>query len=147
LITRSWNPFPTTLRACNLPGHLHATMENVNMQVRTETLDNGVIRVNLDGRLDILGAQAIEVKFTALTTIPGAAILVDLSEVAFLASLGMRALLATAKGASMRGGRMVLYRPQPNVREVLDTSGLSSLIQVYDELREALDALHDISGR
>jgi|GWRWMinimDraft_16_1066024.scaffolds.fasta_scaffold29118_1 anti-anti-sigma factor len=115
------------------------------MQARTETLDNGVVLVSLNGRLDILGAQAIEVQFTALTAIPGGAILVDLSEVTFLASLGMRALLATAKGVGMRGGRLVLYKPQPNVREVLDTSGVSNLIQIHDELHEALDALLEIT--
>ncbi len=117
------------------------------MQVRTETLDNGIVRVCLNGRLDILGAQAIEVQFIALTAIPNGAILVDLSEVTFLASLGMRTLLATAKGASLRGGGLVLYRPQPRVREVLDTAGLSKLIQIHDELDAALDALREIAGR
>ncbi|HEX4880815.1 MAG TPA: STAS domain-containing protein [Porticoccaceae bacterium] len=117
------------------------------MQVRTETLDSGVVQVQLNGRLDILGAQAIEVRFTALTAISGGAILVDLSEVTFLASLGMRTLLATAKGVNARGGRLVLYKPQPNVREVLDTSGLSNLIPVQDDLHEALSILREITGR
>lgn len=116
------------------------------MQVRTETPDNGVVQVCLNGRLDILGAQAIEVQFTALTAISKAAILVDMSEVTFLASLGMRTLLATAKDASMKGGRLVLYRPQPQVREVLDTAGLSSLIPVHDELEAALEALLESAG-
>lgn len=116
------------------------------MQVRTETLDNGVVQVSLNGRLDILGAQAIEVQFTALTAISKSAILVDLSEVTFLASLGMRTLLTTAKGTSMRGGRLALYRPQPQVREVLDTAGLSALIPVHDELEAAFEALLENTG-
>ena len=116
------------------------------MQVRTETLDSGIIQVQLSGRLDILGAQAIEVQFTALTAIPKGAILVDLAEVTFLASLGMRTLLATAKGTSRRGGGLVLYRPQPLVREVLDTAGISNLIRVHDDLDEALAALREITA-
>lgn len=116
------------------------------MQVHTETLDSGIIRVQLNGRLDILGAQAVEVRFTALTAISRGAVLVDLSEVSFLASLGMRALLATAKGVGSRGGRLVLYRPQPQVREVLDTAGLSSLIPVHDDLQAALDILREITA-
>lgn len=116
------------------------------MQVHTETLGGGVIQVQLTGRLDILGAQAIEVRFTALTAISRGAVLVDLSEVTFLASLGMRTLLATARAVGAKGGGLVLFRPQPNVREVLDTSGVSNLIPVRDDLQEALNMLHKITA-
>ena len=36
------------------------------MQIDSETLDHGILKVNLSGRLDILGVQAIDMKFTAL---------------------------------------------------------------------------------
>lgn len=111
------------------------------MQIDSETLDHGIIKVNLSGRMDVLGVQAIDMKFTALTATQKASILVDMSEVSFLASLGMRTLLSSAKALSNRGGRMVLYKPQPKVLEVLETSGVSSLIPVYNNLEAAMDAL------
>jgi anti-anti-sigma factor len=107
------------------------------MQIDSETLDNGILKVNLSGRLDVLGAQAIDMKFTALTATQKAHVLVDMSEVSFLASLGMRTLLSSAKALSNRGGHMVLYKPQPNVLDVLETSGISSLIPVCNDLEEA----------
>ncbi|MGZ8183826.1 MAG: STAS domain-containing protein [Methylobacter sp.] len=111
------------------------------MQINSEILDNGIIKVYLSGRMDILGVQDIDMKFTALTATQKASVLVDMSEVSFLASLGMRTLISSAKALSGRGGFMVLHKPQDNVLDVLETSGVSSLIPVYDDFDQALDAL------
>ena len=111
------------------------------MQLESELLDHGIVKVNLAGRLDLAGAQAIDMKFTALTATRNAPFLVDLSDVSFLASLGMRTLLSSAKAVSMRGGLMVLYNPQPNVLEVLEASGVTSLIPTFHDLDEAIGAL------
>jgi anti-anti-sigma factor len=53
----------------------------------------------------------------------------------------MRTLLSCAKAASMRGGKMVLVNPQPLVKEVLDRSGVATLIPVYEDLESAREAL------
>ena len=111
------------------------------MQIDSETLDNGILKVNLSGRLDVLGAQDIDMKFTVLTATKQAFIIVDMSEVSFLASLGIRTLLTSAKALANRGGDMVLYKPQPNVLDVLETSGVSSLITIHNDLEEAKSAL------
>lgn len=112
------------------------------MQLDSETIDNGIVKINLAGRLDLLGAQAIDMKFTALTATRNAPFLVDISEVSFLASLGMRTLLSSAKAVSMRGGIMVLYNPQPNVLEVLEASGVTTLIPTFHDFQEAMNTLN-----
>ena len=61
----------------------------------------------------------------------------DMSKVSFLASIGMRTLLSCAKAASARGGKMVLFNPQPMVKDVLETSGVASLIPMTDDLAAA----------
>ena len=112
------------------------------MQLESELLDDHILKISLDGRLDIEGTQAIDMKFTALTATKKAAVLVDLSQVAFLASIGMRTLLSCAKANAARGGKMVLFNPQPMVKDVLETSGVTSLIPVYDDLEAAKESLH-----
>ncbi len=111
------------------------------MEITHETLENGIFRVYLSGRMDVLGAQAIDLKFTALTATKKAFILVDMSDVSFLASLGMRTLIFSAKALASRGGSMVLFNPHANVLDVLETSGVSSLIQIHHDLDLAIDAL------
>jgi anti-sigma B factor antagonist len=117
------------------------------MQIEIEQLDNGIRKVRLIGRLDMLGVQAIDMRFTALTATQAGLVLVDLSQLSFLASLGMRTLISSAKALSQRGGRMVIVDPQPNVREVMQVSGLSSLIPVYPNVGEGIQALVDFKSK
>jgi anti-anti-sigma factor len=116
------------------------------MQLESELLDDQILKIALDGRLDVEGAQAIDMQFTALTATKQAAILVDMTKVSFLASIGMRTLLSCAKAASKRGGKMVLLNPQPLVKEVLHRSGVASLIPIYEDLADARDALREVSS-
>ncbi|HAJ71492.1 MAG TPA: anti-sigma factor antagonist [Methylophilaceae bacterium] len=108
------------------------------MEIASENLENGVIRIVLTGRLDMQGAQEIDMKFTALAATKAAPVIVDMSGVSFMASLGLRTLLSSAKAVAKRGGKMVIYSPQPNVIEVLKVSGVSNLIPIKDDLPSAL---------
>lgn len=114
------------------------------MRLESELLDDHILKVMLDGRLDIEGTQQIDMQFTALTATKKAAVLVDMSNVSFLASIGIRTLLSSAKAVSARGGSMVLYQPQQMVRDVLDTSGVASLIPVLDDLDTAKARLAEV---
>jgi anti-anti-sigma factor len=110
------------------------------MDLTTEQLPNGIEKIALAGRLDTAGAQQIDLPFTRLTATRPALIVVDLSQVSFLASMGIRTLLASAKALG-RGGRMVLANPQPLVQEVLKVAGIDELIPVYADLASACSAL------
>jgi anti-anti-sigma factor len=113
------------------------------MRLESELLDDRILKIVLEGRLDVEGTQAIDMKFTALTATKASAILVDMTEVSFLASIGMRTLLSCAKAARNRGGKMVLLNPQPMVKAVLDRSGVATLIPVYEDSAAAMDALKE----
>ena len=62
---------------------------------------------------------------------------VDLSEVDFLASMGIRLLTLTAKSVASRGGKMVLLNPIPDVQSVLEITGIPAIIPVYSYLESA----------
>ena len=111
------------------------------MELMTEDLADGIQRIVLAGRMDSAGAQAIDLKFTALTTTRPARIVVDCSQMSFLASIGIRTLVSSAKALARRGGRMVLASPQPLVEEVLKLGGIDSLIPVYSDIEAALVGL------
>ena len=100
--------------------------------------------VGLSGRLDVTGTHEIDMPFTALIATKKAAILVDLSRVDFIASIGMRTLLSYTKALSKRGGKMLLVNAQPMVKEVLVTAGIDQLIPIYDGEDAARAALKDI---
>ena len=116
------------------------------MQLESELLDDKALKVVLDGRLDIEGASAIDLQFTALTATKKAGVLVDLGKVTFLASIGIRTLLSSAKACAARGGKLVVYNPQPMVRDVLESSGVSTLIPVFDDEQAAYDAVKHVDS-
>ncbi|MBN1452935.1 MAG: STAS domain-containing protein [Anaerolineales bacterium] len=64
-------------------------------------------------------------------------VIVDLSEVDFLASIGVRLLTLTAKAIASRGGRMALVKPVPEVQHVLEITGIPAIIPVYSQLESA----------
>ena len=114
------------------------------MQLIVDTPEDGSTRLTLSGRLDVAGAQAIDQAFTAQAASHKAAVIVDLSQVDFLASIGIRTLLTSAKAQAHRGGRLVLLKPQPMVERVLATAGVDTLIPIFDDLDAALKDLKPV---
>jgi len=95
-------------------------------------------RVFLSGRLDIQGVDEIDTKFAALTSTLNKRIVVDLTAVNFLASIGIRALISNAKALKQRGGKMVLFiGDNEAVHKTLETTGIDSLIPMFTNLVEA----------
>lgn len=111
------------------------------MKVESSSLAEHLISVSLDGRLDIDGARAVEDRFAFLTTTSLTNVIVDLSAVSFLASIGIRMLMTAARGQHGRGGKVVLAAPQPMVRKVLVTAGIDQLIPMFDDVESARASL------
>jgi anti-anti-sigma factor len=110
------------------------------MEMKIEDRLDGITMVVLQGRLDSKAAEEIDLRFSVMA---GAkkSVLVDLSDVDFLASLGIRVLLTGAKAVQRKGGRLVLLVPEGNVLMVLKTAGMETLIPIYQEPNTAVAAL------
>jgi anti-anti-sigma factor len=105
------------------------------------TRDGDLIRVDLDGRLDVEGTREVDDVFAFNTTTAPNRIVVNLAQVSFIASIGIRALLTAARGQRQRGGKLVLAEPQPMVRKVLETAGVDQVVPVYESITSARAAL------
>ena len=107
------------------------------MEIHYNELDSGISLIKLGGRLDIIGTGEIETKFTGYCAGEKVRVIVDLSEVDFLASIGIRLLMLTAKSVASRGGKMVILNPIPEVQEVLEITGIPAIIPIYSNLESA----------
>jgi len=110
------------------------------MPISTEELEGGITRVILDGRLDIEGAAAVDLP---MNVIAGSkkAVIVDLQNVSFLGSMGLRALVAPARAIKGRGGKVVIFGPNELVEKVLKNSGVDTLIPIHHDLQAAIAAV------
>ncbi len=111
------------------------------MEFQYSELDNRISLIKLGGRLDIIGTGEIETKFAGYCAGEKVRVIVDLSEVDFLASIGIRLLTLTAKSVTSRGGKMVILNPIPEVQEVLEITGIPVIIPIYSQLEFAETAL------
>ena len=111
------------------------------MKMAVAERSDDLVQISLVGRMDALGVEDIAMPFTAATATRKAPVVVDLSQVDFLASVGLRLFFANARTLQQRGGRMVLAAPQADVRAVLDATGVEQIIAVFATLDEACAAL------
>jgi anti-anti-sigma factor len=102
------------------------------MNLNVTELENGITQIALSGRLDVEGALKIDGEFNQIAE-EKKNVLVDLSGVSFIASLGIRTLITGAKATANNGGKMVLLNPQPNVERVLRTSRVDTVIPIIDD--------------
>ena len=109
------------------------------MELSTEEI-NGITRVVLAGRMDIEGAQAVDLR---MNIIAGSArhLLIDLSGVTFIGSMGLRSIVVPAQAVKRRGGKIVLFKPTQMVEEVLRCANIVSILPVCHDMETALAAL------
>lgn len=110
------------------------------MKMNVEPLALGVVKVVLDGRLDITGAGIIDLQFNAIAG-SHRGVVVDLTNVSFLASIGIRTLLLGAKAVQRRGGTFVLLNPAEDVEKVLEVTGVVDLMPIFHDNDAALAAV------
>jgi len=107
------------------------------MEFTATEMKNGVTLLQLRGRMDIMGVNTIETKFSGYCSGDSPKVLVDMSGVDFLASIGIRLLVTNAKSMFSRKGKMVLLNPAPDVMGVLEMTDIPAIIPVYSQLESA----------
>ena len=113
------------------------------MNLEIKKLDNGIIEIEMNGRLDLQGGLEIEAQFKQHSETEKGAILVDMTNVDFISSNGMRLLISNAKALSKQGGKMVLFNPVKLVKSALETAGFNQLIPIHDDYQTACTDLLD----
>lgn len=104
--------------------------------------DDSAAKIVLAGKLDMEGVRAIEQPLTQLSGSKQGLVL-DMSAVPFIASIGIRHLVLAAKTLARHQGVLVLLGPTEFVTEVLTMSGVDKLLPIVrseDEARAMLAA-------
>jgi anti-anti-sigma factor len=111
------------------------------MRFETFDLAGGVRRISLHGRLDAAGTEAIEIAFTAAASAAGRHVLLDMREVSFIGSLGIRMILGSARVLQRRGFNCMIVGAQQQPMDVFETTDLGALIPIVPTEEEALKGL------
>lgn len=94
------------------------------------SIKNDIITIVLKGRLDMAGAAEVEPAFLKYSE-QGSKFLLDFTDVEFIASAGIRALLTLYRIVSERdGGIVTIANAQPQVLEVLKETDFAELFNI-----------------
>jgi len=112
------------------------------MRIQYSELANSIRLIKLSGALDIHGVRDVEVDFVRLCMGENVCILVDLSKVNYISSIGIPLLINSAKSITRQGGKMALLHPQKSVEDVLEVTGIPLIIPIYQNVNTAMSELN-----
>ena len=112
------------------------------MSISYDDVGDNLRRIVISGRLDTPGTNSVASQLVELTAAPGTAVVIDLSAVNFLASIGIRALISSARAVQQHGGKMALVaRKGSTVVMSLEATGVDQLIPVFNDTLDAEKAV------
>jgi anti-anti-sigma factor len=111
------------------------------MTIEFVDIDENLRSISLTGRLDIQGTEEISTQFAKLNSEAKQNVMIDLTAVSFLASMGIRELISNAKILQRRGSRMILYvGDNALIAKILETTNIGELLPLFRDKEDAKKA-------
>jgi anti-sigma B factor antagonist len=107
------------------------------MEIKAEQREKVTIVIPI-GDIDALTAKEVAAFLDGQLREGKNQLVADLSQVGYMSSAGLRALLAALKEARHQKGDFRLAAVQDNVRQVLEMSGFTGIFQVFATVEEAV---------
>ncbi|GAB2184741.1 hypothetical protein LAB1_20500 [Roseibium sp. LAB1] len=111
-----------------------ADVEEITISHET---DGDLIIVHPVGKLDTLNAKTFETYLKDLIAVTPGTLLIDMEQVDYVTSFGLRSLLIVAKLLAPSGDKLVLFQVNPSVVDVLKISGFLKIMQVAESREDA----------
>jgi anti-anti-sigma factor len=94
--------------------------------------------VVLAGEVDATNSDELYGVLDSVVTQQPRLLVVDMSELSFMDSTGLRMLLRSSRALDQQGGVLALAAPQISVARVLQLTRADQLIPVYDSVADAI---------
>ena len=107
------------------------------MKMVVTNVENGITKLVLTGSMNVQGALDVEPKFNEIVRTTDK-VIVDLTDVHFLTSVGMRILVMSARSLREKGGKLVLVNPQAEVERAMKVAGIDTIIPIVPDLSAAI---------
>ncbi len=89
------------------------------------------------GRLDSESSPELARQAKEMIGGGGRRLLLDLRDLVYISSAGLRAVLVAAAEMTAAGGRLAIASPNPQVTEVFDISGFVSVVDLHTSAESA----------
>jgi anti-sigma B factor antagonist len=109
------------------------------MEITTATLDGATV-VTVNGEIDANTAPEAQEKILPLAS-PGCRLVLDMTNVPYMSSAGLRILLATYRQISGGGGKVVLVGVAEEIKDTMSVTGFIKFFTLRDTVSEGVAAL------
>ena len=137
------DPFAEAARGRGLHDGTHnrGQAERGGDEVETQTRRvRDVLVVDMIGRLDSRTAGPASTELNKIAQGPDRKLLLNAEKLEYMSSAGLRAILVAAKLRQVNGGEVKICRANATVKHVMEVSGFTSLLHLYDTEESALAA-------
>jgi anti-anti-sigma factor len=109
------------------------------MAIHVTGSDDGIGVVAVEGRIDTATARSVEQAINGLLDTGVQRVVVDFSNVTYVASAGIRALILAQRRAQQfaGGGGIQLAALTPNVQEIFSIAGLEQMFKFHKTVDDA----------
>lgn len=107
------------------------------MQIDVTDQGEGIAIVTLDGKLNMVSARSFREAVTETVAAGTARLAIDLTNVDFIDSSGLGALISGLKTTRQAGGDLRIAAPNEQVRLVLQLTNMERLLTAYDDATTA----------
>lgn len=117
---------------CRPGGLQHRLAVSKPLELRTEQ-DQGTPRLVVSGELDLASAEELEAGLRQLESSEPEVLVLDLRELDFMDSTGLRTVIAADARAKDRGARLVIIRAPEEVDRVFQLTRMDQHLELVDE--------------
>ncbi|MDD5049509.1 MAG: STAS domain-containing protein [Methanoregulaceae archaeon] len=113
-------------------------MENI-LRV-DESRSGSATIVSLSGRMDASSSPAAEAVLSRLIGAGERRIVVDMSDLDYISSAGLRVMLASLKRLREDGGQLLLAGLKPEIKNIFEIAGFQRIFSIYPSPEDAVSS-------
>ena len=102
---------------------------------------DGVLIAKPEGRIDGVNARDFHDALSEAIGTSNSAVIVDLADINYISSAGLRTFLLVAKTLQQRSAQFALCSLSKSIQEIFEISGFDKIIAIHASEEEALAAL------
>jgi anti-anti-sigma factor len=103
--------------------------------------EKDVLVISLKGRLDAVTSPVLEKDLTDLMAGGERFLVLDLGDLEYISSAGLRSILVVVKRLKEKQGKLVLASLKSVVREVFEIAGFSAIIPIFESVDSAISSM------
>ncbi len=110
------------------------------MDISIKEQTSEITIVEISGRIDASNTPMLDEEMSKVLSEGKTKVIVDLSNLAYISSAGLRVFLSAVKKLKKSNGDLRLCGLSPNIMKIFKLAGFNKIFQIFDSEKEAVDS-------